>query len=330
MPLRIRGVFKNRLIMNLGKLKLLLHHKKRRLCKIILKLDQFKSRGAKKLCFGTGKLFRAQYNLETNGFIDHGEWLEFYRLARSSSMTFVGSSDESYGNQTVQFDIEKKCLKIRLPNARIFEHFGKNLVLQNIDFPIFLHSDFENALSNLSGTSKLKRKSAHPITYRIVRRHNKINGRHSYYLQATFTVEAKEVSSIEGIGVVGLDLNADHLALCETDRFGNCVDSLILPYSLRGLSSEQSKAIIGDLAAVVISHCQNLKKPLVIEELDFAAKKVALNLMPKVRRKFLSSFAYSAFMKAFISKSRSLGISIITINPAYTSLIGAYKYQGLN
>jgi hypothetical protein len=63
--------------------------------------------------------------------------------------------------------------------------------------------------------------------------------------------------------------------------------------------------------------------------LDFEEKKKTLREQPKERRALLSAFAYSHFQKAIRSKARALGVELKQINPAFTSLIGAFKYQGL-
>lgn len=128
----------------------------------------------------------------------------------------------------------------------------------------------------------------------------------------------------EDLGVVWVDLIADHLALAETDRFGNFVDSFILPFDFKDLRTTQTEALIGDLSAVLAEHCQSKGKALVIEELDFEEKKKALREEPKDRRSFLSAFAYAQFHKSIASRMRADGIELIPINPAYTSLIGAY------
>ncbi len=141
---------------------------------------------------------------------------------------------------------------------------------------------------------------------------------------------APEIHPHIGRGALAVDLNADHIAVTETDRFGNYQGSFILPFDLDGLSTHQTKAILGDISALLTATAEKAGKPLVIEELDFEEKKKALRELPKERRRFLSAFAYAHFHRAVSSRARSRGIGLTPINPAYTSLIGAYKYQGLS
>ena len=53
-------------------------------------------------------------------------------------------------------------------------------------------------------------------------------------------------------GAVGVDLNADHLAVAETDASGNCLDAWRVPPVTYGKSWRQADALIGDAVAGVI------------------------------------------------------------------------------
>jgi hypothetical protein len=49
------------------------------------------------LCFGSKKLFRAQFHLEENGFQSHEEWKQAWSEARSRQFFIIGSHDETAG-----------------------------------------------------------------------------------------------------------------------------------------------------------------------------------------------------------------------------------------
>lgn len=59
-------------------------------------------------CFGTKKLFKAQYHLKEAGFENHEEWKAAWRKARKKSYYLFGSSDETQGNQLCQLTPESK------------------------------------------------------------------------------------------------------------------------------------------------------------------------------------------------------------------------------
>ena len=329
MPLSIKEKFKERLVNELSELNFAIHQKKRRLGILEEKLRRIQSQPKPSLCFGSKRLFSRQFNLISNEYESHEDWLADFQLSRSSRMTFVGSSDESCANQTVQYTSSTQSLRFRLPNASEFQSKGKYLELEGVVFPEFLREEFFDALSAPTLGAKKSQKTKLPVTYRFVRRVNENTGERSYYLQASFGIKAAEIVTVESSGMIAVDLNADHLAVCETDRFGNWIDSYILPFDLRGLSSPQAEAIICDLCSVVMEDAKKKAKPVALEELDFSKKKMALRLLPRSRRKGLSQFAYSRFIQAMQSRARREGIVLHPVNPAYTSLIGAYKYQGL-
>ena len=57
----------------------------------------------------------------------------------------------------------------------------------------------------------------------------------------------------EGIGVIGIDINEDHLAVTETDRFGNPIEYDSVPCVTYGKSAKQRSAIIGDAVRKVMA-----------------------------------------------------------------------------
>ena len=59
------------------------------------------------------------------------------------------------------------------------------------------------------------------------------------------------------LGAIGVDLNADHLAVTETDSFGNCLRSWRVPLVTYGKTGHQSGALIGDAVANVVEHARS-------------------------------------------------------------------------
>ena len=66
--------------------KKILHQKKRRLAKLkdqLKKLETAQKNKEISLCFGAKKLFRAQFDLEANGYATHEDWKNDWRQARN-------------------------------------------------------------------------------------------------------------------------------------------------------------------------------------------------------------------------------------------------------
>jgi hypothetical protein len=77
-----------------------LHQKRRRLAGLELRLQQLEAdrRGGRiHLCFGSKKLFHAQFHLEDNGFQSHQEWKQAWREARSNQSASMSIPTSSSG-----------------------------------------------------------------------------------------------------------------------------------------------------------------------------------------------------------------------------------------
>src|SRR5690606_30025867 len=92
-------------------------------------------------------------------------------------------------------------------------------------------------------------------------------------------------------------------------------------------SSGQRQALVRNAAVEVVEFAKLVKKPLVVEHLDFTQRKkeTTLSVGPRAAR-MLSSFAYSAMVQAIQSRALKEKVSIKAVNPAYTSVIGRIKY----
>jgi IS605 OrfB family transposase len=313
-------------------LSLLVHQKKRRLHKLQQRLEQLvKDQDQDKipLCFGSKKLFHAQFDLEANNLKTHEEWLECWRHARTSEIFFLGSKDETSGNQTCTAIIEEDnrlTLRIRLPNA-LQDKFGKYLTIPHITFS-YGHQEVLTSLKDcrqrhlLAGAKDANYTNhGQALTYRF--KHDKKGWR---LFVSTF-LPAPQWKTNTDTGVIGVDINTDHLALIETDRFGNPLCKKTVPLNLYGKSREQSLALIGDACAQVVSYAEQTLKPLIIEDLDFQKKKLSLRetYSPSQSCK-LSSFAYQSILTHLKSRAFGKQVEVKQVNPAFTSLIGRVKF----
>jgi hypothetical protein len=170
-------------------------------------------------------LNNAQFNLEANGYTTHEEWLTDWRKIRTSEIFFLGSKDETSGNQTctASLDRDTLTLRIRLPNA-FHEKFGKYLTIPGIAFAYghqhIVKALIENQQRHLLAQAKDASYTNHgqALTYRF--KHDKKGWR----LFISTSLPKPQWKTQRNRGVISVDINADHLALVETDRFGNPID----------------------------------------------------------------------------------------------------------
>ena len=211
-----------------AKLRFKIHQKKRRL--FILETRNFNAKakyasGDIGLCFGSKKLFHAQFFLEENGYANHQEWEQEWQSSRNSEFFVLGSKDKSSGCQGCVATINPDGylnLRLRLPNS-----IGKHVSFDNLTFAYGQDKILESLQARRA------------LSYRFKR------DKKGWRVFLSTAMERDATSNLQ-IGAIGADLNADCIAVSETDRYGNLVKTEVIPCATRGKSSEQTKAILGD------------------------------------------------------------------------------------
>ena len=311
------------------------HHKRRRLANLecrLARLEADLAAGRLPLCFGSKKLWRKQYHLEVNGYGSHEEWLKDWRGARSSEFFVLGSRDETAGCQLCVAGIADDgslTLRLRLPD-RLAEGHGKYVVMEGVRFA-YGHEQVLAALeSNAEYAACLREhgeKSARAtdlgqaVSYRFKR-----DGK-GWRVFVTTDLEDVPVVTDKSRGAIGIDLNADHLAVAETDASGNYVHAFRVPLVTYGKSSHQAEALIGDAVARVVGYAKRVGKPIVIERLDFRKKKAVLEGESRRYSRMLSSFSYGKTQVCFLSRGHREGVGIHQENPAFSSVVGRVKFM---
>ncbi len=308
-----------------------LHQKKRRLARLFERLkamEDDRAHGSVRICFGSRKLFRAQFALEANGYKDHSEWKADWLKSRSSQFFVLGSKDESAGNQSCQAGVEEDGtmrLKLRLPDAFSGTH-GKFLLIPGLKFAYghdaivaALASSARVASTNAARKPIIKRTGT-ALSYRFAR------DRKGWRVFVSLEARPVETVTRSQAGAIGIDLNADHLAIAETDRFGNLIAFDRIDCAVCGKTEAQAGAILGDAAAALAERAKLAGKPIVIEELDFRRKKAELESTDRRAARMLSSFAYKKAGASIKSACFRAGVEVIEVNPAYTSVIGAVNH----
>jgi len=326
-------------------LRKLIQGKKRKVAKMKAReasLDQDIKNKRPRMCFGGSKLFRAQHHLAENGFKGHAEWRAAWRAERDSQIFCAGSHDESHGNQIATL-IDSETLRLRVPPG-LEKQRGAYLFLKLKTFRKG-QEEVEAACrarkSSLARADKARLGAGEndlAVSWRLVRK----NARRGAIWVAQASFEKKPASKAplwgHANGALGVDFNADHLALCWIDRHGNPMRAKSkrgreilektknIPLDARGKTREQVGALVGDAAALIVSIALELSIPIVAEKLDFAAKKRELGERPKQYSRMLSSLAYSKFHETLNRRAERDGATVLWVNPAFTSVIGQAKF----
>lgn len=296
-----------------------LHKKKRKLRNLKHKLEKLQNR-ENSICFGSRDLFLKQFNLRGNGYLNHSEWLKDWRNTRYSQFTFVGSKDESFGNQSCAYDLDNN-LRIRVPDS-LQEKYGKYITLENVVFP-YGQENLDKAKMSYNGITKGGKPAKYfrSLSYRFMKKDG------DWYVIASVEVDEPTVKTHIHGGAIGVDLNAGFLSVCEVDRFGNYLKTFDIKVNMYNRTSEQVKASIGDAVKYIIDYALETGKSVCIEDLDFSKKKAALTECSAKYSRMLSGLTYSSFKDMLKTRAKRFGVEVIEVNPAYTSLIGHFKFM---
>ena len=297
------------------------HQKQRRLAIIKTRLNKLKEDregGNVSLCFGGRKLFRAQFHLEDNDYASFEDWLSDWRDARSRQFFVIGSKDETAGNQSCVASVADDgsiALRLRLPDA--LAGGGKHILMGGLRFG----HGHEAIMAAIGRNFSNDNRDWQAINYRFLRDDK------GWRVFATVALPGVPLVSHKDCGVIGIDINAGNLAVTETDRYGNAVEYFSVPCVTCGKTSGQRMAIVGDAVKQVISFAVSRGKAVVIERLDFQKKKAALEKESAKFARMLSGLAYSQIQAIIRARAFDAGIEVIEVNPAYTSVIGRYKFK---
>ena len=311
------------------------HQKRRRLGNLKSRLAALETDIAAervRLCFGSKRLWRKQHHLEANGYASHEDWLRDWRDARSDEFFVLGSRDETAGCQLCVASIDDDgslTLRLRLPDC-LAEAHGKYLVIEGVRFA-HGHEQVLAALQSNTGYAVHRRthgdKAARntelgqAISYRFKR-----DGK-GWRVFATTNMMDVPVVTDRRSGAVGVDLNADHLAVVETDASSNYRHAWRVPLVSYGKNTHQAEALIGDAVASVAGYAREVGKPIVIERLDFREKKAVLEGVSRKQSRMLSSFGYGKIKAYFLSRGYREGVEIHLVNPAFSSVVGRVKFM---
>ena len=311
------------------------HEKRRRLANLRSRLAGLETdigAGRVRLCFGSKRLWRKREHLEANGYASHEEWLQDWRDARSNEFFVLGSRDETSGCQLCVASIADDgslTLRLRMPDCLAKQH-GKYLVIEGVRFAYghgqvlaALESNAEYAAYRREHGDQAARATAlgQAISYRFKR-----DGK-GWRVFATTELPEVEITTDRRRGAIGVDLNADHLAVADTDASGNCINAWRVPLVTYGKFQRQSEALIGDAVASVVEYAREVGKPIVIERLDFRQKKAVLEGESRRYSRMLSSFSYGKVKAYFISRGYRQGVEVHQVNPAFSSVIGRVKFM---
>lgn len=272
-----------------------------------------------KISFGSKKLFNAQYNLEANGFRTHTKWKNNYHKKRDKNIYYLGSKDETLGNQLAQldYDITTSKFTLKLRKEKQYSSESKYLNISNIDFK-YMKDELINIINDHKSNQTLL-----PLSYRIYRVKNK------WYLQVIITTIVENYVTRKEYGVIGLDFNNGFISFSETNESGNLIKALNYPLKYHGCGNKALNEMLNTINNIV-TYARSVGKDISIEDLKFDSKKAnSIKSNQKNEKKYnkmIHTLDYSRYIFRLENKCHKMQVSLNKVNPYNTSLIGYEKY----
>jgi len=250
----------------------------------------------KPVVFGTKRLFRERILGNINR--------DVFRIRRDSSFCCVGKRQGINLNLKILPDT---TLRVRT--------FSKEKGKKWLIIPFTVNYTQEKWFNEILGLD----------LYQVEVLRRLIKGSVRYFAHVSYeTPEAEPIHGFEH-GAVGLDMNYNFISLSNVDIHGNYKSYREIYFrNLHSYRKYKRADYISYKMDKVVNYCINKKKGLVIEDLSFEQE----FSYGKKRNRKLSNFKTSA-LDLLERKCLKKGIAIKKVHPAYTSLIGKYKYSRL-
>lgn len=261
--------------------------------------------------FGSKAFYKKQWTDEQY-INDHEAWKAEWQRQRTCHFNFLGSKAESAGNQLCQYkesESGETFLCVRLPYC-----FDESY----LQIPVRFSSDREYRQRNYYSYFQEALEAGVALSYRFLKRENGL-----WYVQVSFTLP-REVYYPQN-GYIGVDVNYGLLAAVVVDRYGNFCGFQQFGFDPEMCSAEQLEAQLSDFVNRIVAQAKDQHKGVSIEKLEFFNKKLQ-DRGKKTNRK-LHLLSYEIFRELLESRCKKAGVYLKQVNPAYSSVIGRYKYQ---
>ncbi|MFD4608477.1 IS200/IS605 family accessory protein TnpB-related protein [Streptomyces sp. NPDC058440] len=264
---------------------------------------------------GGKKLLNTRHHLEAAGLTE-AQWRSRWQVQRWF-LRADGESGKPYGNETIRITPEGE-VSIRLPAALAGlanAPHGRYVLACRVRF----HHRGEQWADRVT--------AGRAVAYHV----HYDPDRNRWYLTASWqnpSVTTVPLSAVRAGGLVGVDMNADHLAAWRLDEHGNPVGApRRFDYQLTGTASHRDAQVRHALIRLLHWSARH-GLGLAIEDLDFAAEKTREKHGRRKRfRELISGMPTSRLRARLVSMAAELGITIVAVDPAYTSRWGAQHWQ---
>ncbi len=265
---------------------------------------------------GGKRLARTRHHLEAAQLTEPG-WRGRWEAERWFCQA-DGESGKRYGNETIRISPDGEVsIKLPAPLAYLANApHGRYVLACTVRF------------AHRGGEWADRVAANRAIAYRI----HLDTGRDRWYLTASWQIPPTPAIPIEAAlahGVIGVDLNADHLAAWHLDTHGNPTSSpRRFSYDLTGTADHRDAQVRHALTRLLHWARACGVRAIAVEDLDFAAEKTREKHGRRKRfRQLISGMPTGKLRARLASMADQTGISVIAVDPAYTSRWGVQHWQ---
>ena len=212
---------------------------------------------------------------------------------------FVEGSQSSKGNSTIRIQFNKNGER----ELKLFNHKIQGIKIPNSHKSLFTLSQFNRQACRIAFNSKGK--LVLHITYSYIK-----------------PLKSEKVS----LGSIGIDIGPKEIAVAYVKKDGNPLK--YKHYSTGNLLDKRSKDTQRELSLILDEIIEDAESEgfyhFTIENLNFSEK---YKYRSKELNRMLSKFPHQIFEDLIRGKTNRRGLKLKMVNPAYTSIIGIFKYS---
>jgi hypothetical protein len=270
---------------------------------------------------GGRRLASARHHLEQAGLTEtdwHAAW-----ASRRFFFGAMGNAGKPGGNPCLTLDTQGR-LTVSVPST-VAAHHGIATRMQLTGRVAIRHGGEELA-------ARVAARAATRFDIERVER----RGRLRWYLRASWSISPTPVlprSAVTADGVLGVDLNADHLAAHVVDSSGNPVGTphrvelcLRDPVTARRLPGSTRDARVREAISTLLDRASAAGVgAVVVEDLGFAEAEKSRERYGRNRgfRTLVAGFPTTAFRTRLAGMAARRGLPVVAVDPRYTSVVGA-------
>ncbi|GAA0679623.1 IS200/IS605 family element transposase accessory protein TnpB [Streptomyces malaysiensis subsp. malaysiensis] len=264
---------------------------------------------------GGKKLLRNRHNLHA-AQLTETQWRARWEAERWF-LQADGESGKRHGNETIRVSPDGEVsIKLPAPLAGLANRpHGRYVLACRIGF-------------RHRGEQWADRIAAHlAVAYRI----HYDTDRDRWYMTASWhipPVTTVPLQAARSNGLIGVDMNADHLAAWRLDAHGNPVgEPRRFDYDLNGRAPHRDAQLRHALIRL-LHWAKRHQVSIAVEDLDFAAEKTREKHGRRKRfRQLISGMPTSKLRARLVSMAAELGITLVAVDPAYTSRWGTQHWH---